>query len=184
MNDALERIIERFSSYEVLNNIIPGAVYTIFTEKLTSFNIQTGNVWSDIILCYFIGLVIGRVGSLVVDRYLKWRKKLHAESHSEYVKAEQKDKLVRELSAINNMYRTFTAVALCLIFTVGFSLFWEEIQGCDCSKPVVIIIGFIILMIVFGKSYIKQTDYVASRVRTINNMSKEKSDSILPNEEE
>ncbi len=179
MSNALEKIIERISAYEILNNIIPGTIYAVLVKKLTPFNIQTDNVWSDIILCYFIGLVIGRVGSLVVERFLKWRKKLQFEPHSEYVKAEQKDELVRELSTINNMYRTYTAVALCLIITVAFSFLLTLFKKNDWSKPAVTLIGCVLLMLIFGKSYIKQTGYVANRVKTINKLSKEESNIIL-----
>jgi len=180
MSDALEKIIERISAYEILNNIIPGTIYVVLTEKLTPFKIQTGSVWSDLVLYYFIGLVIGRVGSLVVERFLKKVNKLHFEPHSNYVKAEHKDKIVRELSTINNMYRTYTAVALCLVFTVGFDFLWALIKGCDCSKPIIIFAGCIVLMLIFDLSYIKQTAYVASRVKTINELNKEETNIILP----
>lgn len=173
MGDAINKIVEQISVYEFLNNIIPGTIYAVLTEKLTSFKIQTGKVWTDVVLYYFIGVVIGRVGSLVVERFLKWRKKLIFFPHSEYVEAEQKDKLVRELSTINNMYRTYTAVALCLVLTVGFSFIWALIKGSDWSKPTLIIVACIILMVVFAKSYIKQTGYVTSRVKTINKLNEE-----------
>ena len=102
-------------------------------------------------------------------------KKLHFEPHPDYVKAEQKDKLVRELSTINNMYWTYTAVALCVVLTVGFSFLRAVIKRSDWSKPIVIFTGCIVLMIILGKSYIKQTGYVVSRVKAINELNKEES---------
>lgn len=173
MTDALKIIIERVSNYELLNNIIPGSIYVILTEKLTSFKIQTGDFWQDIIVFYFGGLVIGRIGSLVVERFLKWSKKTQFEPHSDYVKAENKNKLVRELSTINNMYRTYTAVAMCLAFTVIFNHLWALLEKCDWSKSVMYLVGCGLLVVIFGKSYIKQTEYISSRVKTINQLNNE-----------
>ena len=177
MSEALEKIIEKISAYEILNNIIPGTLYVVLTEKLTSFTIQTDNLWANFVLFYFSGLVIGRIGSLVIERFLKWKKRLQFESYEKYVNAEQKDEIVRELSTINNMYRTYTAVALSLFLTVAFSFLWEVIKGYDWSSPM---IGCVILMTIFEKSYIKQTSYVASRIQTINKLNKEESNIILP----
>lgn len=179
MSNAFEKILERISAYELLNNIIPGTIYVVLAEKLTPFKIQTGEIWSDLVLYYFIGVIIGRIGSLVIEKFLKWRKKLNFAPYPDYVQAEQKDKMVRELSTINNMYRTYTAVAFCLLLTVIFSFVWGLIRGLDLSKPAVIVVGCLILMVIFGKSYIKQSDYVAGRVKKINEMNKD-SALILP----
>jgi hypothetical protein len=179
MGDAIDKILERISAYEFLNNIIPGIIYAVLTEKLTPFQLQTNNVWIDLVLCYFVGLIIGRVGSLVVERFLKWRKKLNFASHSEYVEAEQKDQFVREMSMINNMYRTYTSLALCTAITVGFSFIWPLIKGRYWSRSILIVVACIILIVIFSKSYIKQTNYVVSRVKTINKLNKE-SQIILP----
>lgn len=172
MSNAIEKIFERLSNYEYINNIIPGAIYVVLTEKLTLFKIQTDNIWLDLIVFYFVGVVIGRVGALIIEKILKWRKKLNLVLYSEYVEAERKDKFVRELSIINNMYRTYTSLALCLLLTVGFSYIWILINGYKWSKPVLIVLWCIFLMLLFAKSYIKQTDYVANRVKTINESNK------------
>ena len=37
MESALNNVIEKISSYEIFNNIIPGVIYSVFTEKLTDF---------------------------------------------------------------------------------------------------------------------------------------------------
>jgi len=180
MIEAFEKLITRFSSYELLNNLIPGAIYVVIAQKLTSFKMQTGNIWSDIVLYYFAGLVIGRIGSLVIESFLKWSKTLPSEPYSEHVKAEQKDKRISELSLVNNMYRTYSAVALSIIITVVFSYFWPLIKVNDGSKPIVIIVGCALLLVVFVKSYIKQTNYVADRIRTINKPDKENNESTFP----
>ena len=71
MESALNNVIEKISSYEIFNNIIPGVIYSVFTEKLTDFHITTENVFMNIVLLYFIGLVIGRIGSISSD-FIGW----------------------------------------------------------------------------------------------------------------
>ncbi len=181
MESIVEKIVERLSAYEFLNNIIPGTVYIVITEKLTPFTLLTGNIWLDFVLFYFAGLVIGRVGSLFMDRILK--KKRTVASYSEYVAAEKKDRFIRTLSAVNNMYRTYAAVALCLIVTFGFGYIWTWIEMYDFSKPVCFVGVCIVVIILFSKAYIKQSSYVAERVKSVLKLSKE-SKIVLPEEKD
>ena len=178
----MEKLIERISVYEILNNIIPGTIYVILVEKMTFFRIRTNNIWLDIVLYYFIGLIIGRVGSLVIERFLKRIKWVQFSPYSEYVKAEQKDFRVREMTTINNMYRTYASVALCFLFTEVCSQIWTITQGMNWKGLVARYVLGIVLLVLFIISYFKQTKYVYDRVDTINKANKEKN-IILPEKE-
>ena len=68
MSEALEKIIERISTYEIFNNIIPGTIYVVLAEKLTPLKLQTGNVWADVVLYYFFGVVIEKPKKNTPDR--------------------------------------------------------------------------------------------------------------------
>ena len=173
MGEAVGKIIDRLSAYEFLNNIIPGSIYVILVEKFTTFHIRTEDVGIDLVLCYFCGLVIGRIGSLMVESILIKIKVLKKTLYSEYVKSEAKDSKVRDLSTINNMYRTYSAVAICLLFTVGFSFIWTLIKKWILSRYIVIICGCLFLLLIFAKAYVKQTNYIAERIITINKLSEE-----------
>lgn len=77
-------------------------------------HIQTGDLIFDLALCFFMGLTIGRFGSLVVEGCLKWAGIVIPVKYEEFVKAEAKSKSARRLQTIGNMYRTYVAASLCL----------------------------------------------------------------------
>lgn len=179
MESALEKILEQISAYELLNNMIPGAVYAVLADKLTTFSILSENAFADIVEFYFFGLIIGRVGSLIVERILKKFRKgkwIEQVSYTEYVKAEKGDDTgrVRMLATVNNMYRTFVAVFICLLLTVLLDLLWPFVSSIEWLKSLVICMGCIVLIIVFSCSYKKQTGYVLKRVNTVMEQIKKK----------
>ena len=169
MREVIEKMVERISAYEFLNNIAPGVVYVVLVDRFTSFHVQTGNIWTDLVIIYFIGLVIGRIGSLVIGRILERAVKSDFVQHSEYIIAEKKDSSVRELSTICNMYRTYASVALCLFFTLLLNDIWPCIKGVVWVKQLLLLCACLILMIIFLMVSVKQTRYVADSVKTINN---------------
>lgn len=68
----MKEFLEKISPYELLNNFLTGVCFCILIEKFT--------LWSLIIkdeslinccLFYFVGLIVGRVGSLVIEPALR-----------------------------------------------------------------------------------------------------------------
>lgn len=175
MENALNNVIEKISSYEIFNNIIPGVIYSVFTEKLTDFHITTENVFMNIVLLYFIGLVIGRIGSISSDfigwclKKFGWRSFLNFAPYSDYIAVERKDEKgrIRNLVAISNMYRTFASLSVCLICTVALDGIWLTIFADDSCRIVLIIAFFAFLAILFMFSYRKQADYITKRISAV-----------------
>lgn len=97
MESSLNNMIEKISSYEIFNNIILGVIYSVLTEKLTRSHISTENVFMNIVLLYFIRLVIGRIGSISSDfidwcfKKFGWKSFLHFAPYSDYITVERKD---------------------------------------------------------------------------------------------
>ena len=171
--ETIEKVLEMLSVYDILNNIIPGAIFIVSVEKLTNVHIQTGDLIFDLALCYFIGLTIGRFGSLVVEGCLKWAGIFNPVSYKEYVKAEAKSKSVRRLLTIGNMYRTYIAVSLWLAFTVVICSFSMETERCAWIKSCIIAFMCFLLTILFSCAFIKQSRYLVQRVHVINNQGTE-----------
>lgn len=159
--------MEKISSYGIINNIIPGAVYIAFVERFTSFRIFPEDVLMQLVLCYFIGMVIGRIGSLWIEK--KALKNAAVAFHEDYTKAEilDSDGKVTTLSTINNMYRTFISLPVCVMVTVLLDCLWAVIPHFEWIKKAIVILGCVLLIVIFVKSYKKQTGYVASRVQTV-----------------
>lgn len=166
-------IMGRISSYELLNNLLPGAIYVVAVERLTDFRIFTDDALRNIIISYTVGLIIGRIGSLVIEELLKKIKKgkwLERVNYEEYVRAEKRDDngQLRRLSMTNNAYRSLTATFVCILLTVCLSLIWPNISTFPWVRQIFVILGLIIVITVICFSYKKQTRYVTKRVKTMN----------------
>ena len=170
MYEVLEKLLESIAAYGLINNFIPGAVYIVFVERFTNFRIETTDTLFRIVVCYFAGLIIDRIGSLFIEKRVI-RNKVETAPHNEFTKAEMldKDKKITILSAVNNMYRTFVSVAVCLLLTVLADLVWTQLpQSCrGCLKSIIVLMFCGALAWLFTKSYRKQTGYVVDRIKTV-----------------
>lgn len=163
MGDIIDKVMGQISAYEILNNIIPGAVYAAMVNRLTSIKIFTGRFWVDLIICYFLGLVIGRIGSLFIGEHAK-KKNKDKRVYERYLKAEKIDERIRAMSTINNMYRTFISVMICFIVTFGFSFLWPMIGDIIWIRIILIVAGSGFLTYLFQRSYTKQDKFIVKRV--------------------
>lgn len=177
MGDVISKIIEKISSYEILNNLLPGAIYVALVNSMTSFNFETGAVWSDLVMIYFIGVVIGRIGSIFIEYAV--RKKVSYVPYKEYFKAENRDKKVEELSRINNLYRTFISLIICFCLTFALNLFWDSISNSLFGRLFLILFLGSGMLFIFQKSYKKQAMYVIARVNSVNDNAKEEKENSL-----
>ena len=174
--NAFDNLVEGISVYEVVNNIIPGSIYVILVELLTDFTIIKSNKISfeNIVLVYFIGLVISRMGSLLLEPFLRKRfccgAFLTFAPYKHFLKAKILDKegSVRYYSMINNMYRCMTMTSLCVLLTVFLHLIWNGVSAFYFSnKNIFIVLGCFFLIALFGLSYRKQTEYLRQMVEHI-----------------
>lgn len=67
MNDLLNKL----SSYNLFNNLLPGIVFVILLNHFTEFEIKQDNLLLAAFLYYFIGMTISRVSSVVLEPLLK-----------------------------------------------------------------------------------------------------------------
>lgn len=110
-------------------------------------------------------------GSLYIEKLVISNHKVDTVSYQDYTRAESLDKdgKITTLSAINNMYRTFVSVAVCLFFTVIADIIWRQIpQSCsECIKTFIVMVFCVVLGSIFAKSYNKQIGYVVNRVKIV-----------------
>lgn len=164
----MDKVMEKISSYEILNNVIPGTMYMICLERMTSFAVLTGQIWIDFVLFYFSGMIISRIGSIYIERFMKNKGMIKYTEYEEYVRAIKEDSGIQKLLTINNMYRTFIAVVLSVIVTIGIDIIWNMVGGFEWSKVIAIIICCIFLTIILARSFMKQTDYIVERIQITN----------------
>ena len=173
MDSFLERIAEQISAYEIFNHIVPGAVYIILADRLTAFSFLTGRVLPDIIIFYFAGVVIGRIGSLLIEKALSHKGKktgktfLERAPYSDYLKAEKKDTehKLNQLLTANNMYRSLASAAVFLLLSVLADWLLPVLPGGTIPRRIFILIVCVLLVLLFLFSLRKQTGYIAKRVQ-------------------
>jgi len=159
--EALAAFLGRISNYNLLNNLIPGAILCVLLKHLVGYDLMNVGTLELLVVFYFIGMVNGRIGSLVIEPFLKLIKLVTFRDHKLFVEAEQKDKKIAYLSETNNMYRSMISVAFTVLivklYRVGVDLHWN--WG-NISEWVVLVA----MLILFSCAYRKQTKYIVSRI--------------------
>lgn len=157
----MKDLLEKLSTYNIFNYLLPGVVFVAISESLTKYNFVQEDVVIGVFLYYFIGLVISRVGSILIEPTLKWIKFVKFSEYRDYVEAANKDKIIEILSEANNMYRTFLSLFLSLSLLKIFEVFAERFKLLNDISSEMAIAG---LLLLFAFSYRKQTDYINKRV--------------------
>ena len=156
----METFFEKISSYNIVNYMLPGAIFSIFSEKWVGYNIIHENVLYALFVVYFIGLVISRIGSVAIEPLLKKIKFVKFTSYENYVKQERKDQKIKILSEHNNMFRTLLTTMILLILSKAYKLL--SVKFCFSQYDnIILLVG---LLVLFLFSYRKQTLYINKRV--------------------
>ena len=159
----MKEIIEKLSSYNIFNYLLPGIVFSILTSKFTSTNLIFDNLVIGAFLYYFIGLVISRVGSVIIEPLLKWIKFLKFADYKDFVSVSKTDNKLEILSEANNMYRTFVSMFSILFLIIGFQRLSEYYI---ILKNIQDLIVLAVLFVLFLFSYRMQTNYITKRIKT------------------
>ena len=155
-------LINKLSSYNLFNYLFPGIVFVALSKEITAYSFVQQDILVGAFLYYFIGLVISRFGSLVVEPMLKKIKFIKFADYKDFVVASKKDPQIEVLSEANNTYRTLLSMFLLLFLLKLYewiAQFWELLQEQNIT------ILLVILFIMFLLSYKKQTNYVNKRVK-------------------
>lgn len=158
----MKEILDKLSSYNLFNYLLPGIIFVVLVSKVTHYSFMQQDIIIGAFLYYFIGLVISRFGSLVIEPFLKWFSFLRFTDYKDFVSASKKDDKLELLSEVNNTYRTLSS-----LFILLFSLkLYEKIEGrFSILKEWSAIILMMLLLIIFLLSYIKQTSYITKRIK-------------------
>ena len=68
----MKDLLDKLSSYNIFNYLLPGVVFVAISKSLTIYNFVQQDIVVGVFLYYFIGLVISRIGSIVIEPMLKW----------------------------------------------------------------------------------------------------------------
>lgn len=157
----MDSLIAKLSTYDLVNNVIVGTV--IYYAGAYCLNIKTLenlSMLGEFSIVYFVGLITSRVGSLLIEPICKFLKIVVYAPLEQYYVAEKKDKKISAIVEVNNMYRSFSAGFLMILFVKFISNNWGAVIE-SLNKENILLwclaIGFIL-------AFRKQTFYVKSRV--------------------
>lgn len=177
MEEIGKSMLEKISSYNILNNFLPGLIFCYMVKFFTGYELDMGSNWENIFLYYFWGLIISRVGSIVIESLLlkitikSKRSKLRENyikraTYEEYSRASEKQSFIKILNETNNMYRTMISVFLCVLviklYEVISTYIYKFLGEIGLIEDILFLLCGMILFIV---SYKKQTDYIRKRVQ-------------------
>ena len=157
----MKEIIAKLSSYNLFNYLLPGVLLAVLAGETTDYSFTHENIAIGAFLYYFIGLVISRFGSLVIEPILKKVSFVKFAPYGDFIAASKEDDELEILSEANNMYRTLSSMFI-LLFVLRL---YGKVEG---NIPVLkdwntgILMGLLLLM--FLLSYRKQTEYIRKRV--------------------
>lgn len=158
MNEFLDKI----SSYNIFTNLLPGVVFCFLADNSFGYSLIQDDVIVGMFLYYFVGLVISRIGSIVVEPLLIRCRIIKYAAYKDYVVVSRSDPKISQLLETNNMYRSGTALAACLLVV---SIFVQLANYFQWSTTISSIVAFAVLFVLFLASFSKQTSYIRQRVQ-------------------
>ena len=159
-------IIEKIGSYNLFNYLLPGILYAVLLNAFTSYNLIFDDILITAFTCYFAGMVISRLGSLILQPLLEKMKILKFKGYQDFVLASQKDPKLDVLSEQNNTYRTIVSMLILVVLTKGYELLGTYLYFLSEYE---VWVAITLLVVIFISAYRKQTKYISKRIDTILN---------------
>lgn len=157
----MQDFLDKVTSYNLFNNLLPGVIFLTFINELLHIDLFGDNLAKAFFISYFAGLIIGRVGSLIIEPILKKIGFIKFGSYESFVEASKKDPKIEILSEANNIYRVIIATFVLILVAIGYEKLANE---CVWFYEHRLIIFSIAVLLLFLFSYRKQTAYINKRV--------------------
>jgi hypothetical protein len=157
----IKEIFDRLSSYNLFNYLLPGVLFAAIGKKMTGFDLVYDDIVIGLFIYYFYGLVISRLGSLIIEPVFKAIHFVQFASYHDFISASEVDSKLDQLSEVNNMYRTLCSLFISLVALYGIHIMEEK---CQISREKLLIIGMVALLALFASAYKKQTVYITKRI--------------------
>lgn len=161
----MKEVYDKLSSYNIFNYLFPGILFVVLSRVFVGYNFILENDFLGAFLYYFIGMVISRFGSIIIEPVLKKISFLKFEAYKNYVDACKKDTKIELLSEVNNTYRTLVSMVLLLLLLKLY--FFLDIKF-RFTKDTAYLTFLALLLLMFLFSYRKQTNYISKRIKANN----------------
>lgn len=159
--ETLSKLLDKISSYDFLNYLLPGSIFCVLLKHLVGYDIIAFSMIENFLICYFVGLVISRFGSLVIKEVMKKVGFFVEVNYKDFLAAEKVDSKLTVLNAVNNMFCSFASAMslLLLAYLVKYIAIIATIVTNHFGLIVVVL-----LLVLFLFSVRKQTAFIKKRV--------------------
>ena len=157
----MEKFFDKLSSYEILNNLIPGSLFGILLPFFVPVEYPNWSGLEKIVIAYVAGVIISRFGSLLMSTISKNTNLISDYTYENYIVASERDKKIEILNSTGNMYRSLLSVFILL--GAAWILHHTQIR-LAIPQTVFNVIGLIALIILMMYAYKKQTKFICKRV--------------------
>lgn len=150
----MSELLQKLSTYNIFNYLFPGVIFVILLKHGTGINWIMDDLVLGMFLYYFFGLVLSRIGSILIEPILRCTKIVQFSDYARFVRASKLDGKIELLSEVNNMHRTIIAMLGVLLV----------ISICNGSATCHLTTGLLGIVILFILSYRKQTSFITKRI--------------------
>ena len=161
MESVMSDFFAKLSSYNIFNYLLPGIVFAILAGDIIHYPVLQKDIVTGAFFYYFLGLVVSRFGSLIIEPLLKRLRFVRFADYKEFVAASQKDAKLDVLSEVNNTYRTLAALISLLLLLKLFMKLEERFPRFSEWNWTALSVA---LLAMFLFSYRKQTSYISRRI--------------------
>ena len=163
MSEPFDTILNRVSSYNLFNYLLPGTIFCVLMDKMFGFPFLIDNLFAAFFFYYFVGLVISRIGSLTIEPILLKVKFVKFRPYDEFQRASKVNNKIGILSEQNNTYRSLISLPLCIGVYYAGSRIALHFEIAPNAYHVVFLVAMFAL---FLFSYRKQTQYVVKSIKS------------------
>lgn len=158
----MKDILEKISSYNLFNYLLPGVIFSVLGQRLDIIALPKADVIVLAFLYYFIGMIVGRVGSLIMEPVFKKLKIVTYSSYPDYLKACDKDLKMATMVEVNNTYRTLAATFFALVVGLVITAAADKLSLSVETREYWLAGA---LFVLFVYSFRKQSAFIVSRIR-------------------
>ena len=116
----MSEILNKISSYNIINYIIPGGIFYYIFSEIEILKIDNSNLLTQVFLIYFIGMTLSRIGSILIEPILIKAGFLKTEPYKNFLNASSKDVKIEILMESSALYRTLFTGFLFVFFNFYF----------------------------------------------------------------
>lgn len=163
----MRAFVEKLGSYQIITNLFPGIFFGIGLKIFLEITLPVHGTCEEIVVYYFMGVVINRVSSLIIKPVLKRCKFITETNYAEYIKASKKDSKIDVLSEMNNYFRALLTSSLLLLAVQILRLSVCKIEWVYLNRKWLLMV---LSSLLFLFAYKKQTKIICKRVKAINEL--------------